>query len=277
MADSNLLLYQSIHAALHAGDEIIRVYNVSPEIELKEDRSPLTIADRKSHQRISTMLESTGLPVLSEEGKSISYEERRNWKKYWLVDPLDGTKEFIRHNGEFTVNIALIENNRPVIGVIYIPVTGTLYFGATWLPSMVKFNAWKFLNESGSADAFKDQLLITSVKLPSVTEPRKYTLVASRSHMSPETADFISGIRREHGDLDFVSKGSSIKICLVADGTADCYPRLAPTMEWDTAAGQAIAENAGCSFLNFHTGQPVSYNKENLLNPHFIVQRTWKR
>jgi 3'(2'), 5'-bisphosphate nucleotidase len=274
MADSNLLLYQAIHAALHAGDEIMRVYNVAPEIELKEDKSPLTSADRKSHQKISEMLKITGLPILSEEGNSISYEERHKWEKYWLVDPLDGTKEFIRHNGEFTVNIALIEKTRPVVGVIYIPVTGTLYFGTTWLPSMVKYRTREFLRESGSENAFNENLLNTSIRLPYFTAPRNYTVVASRSHMSPETEKFITGLRKKHGKLDYVSSGSSIKICMVADGTADCYPRLAPTMEWDTAAGQAIAENAGCKFINFHTGHPVSYNKENLLNPHFVVQRS---
>ncbi len=273
MTDYNNLLKQAIIAAIHAGEEILDVYNVAFEVELKDDKSPLTLADRRAHKKIVEELSGTNLPVLSEEGKTIPYEERKNRERFWMVDPLDGTKEFIKKNGEFTVNIALIENNKPVMGVIYVPVTDTLYFGATWLPSCINYNAKESLHSHSSEEIFYDQLMAVSLKLPLNQTDRPYTVVASRSHLTPETEIFIADLREAHGELAFISKGSSLKICLVAEGVADVYPRLAPTMEWDTAAGQAIAENAGCTMMNHHTSTPVTYNKENLLNPHFVVMR----
>jgi 3'(2'), 5'-bisphosphate nucleotidase len=273
MTDYNNLLKQAIIAAIHAGEEILDVYNAAFEVELKDDKSPLTLADRRAHKKIADQLSVTGLPVLSEEGKTIPFEERKNWERFWMVDPLDGTKEFIKKNGEFTVNIALIENNKAVMGVIYVPVTDTLFYGAAWLPSCMQHHANETLQRSVSADAYYDQLMGVSLKLPLNQTDRPFTVVASRSHLSPETENFIATLREAHGELAFISKGSSLKICLVAEGAADAYPRLAPTMEWDTAAGQAIAENAGCTMINHHTGTPVTYNKENLLNPHFVVMR----
>jgi len=187
-----------------------------------------------------------------------------------MVDPLDGTKEFIRKNGEFTVNIALIENNVSVMGIIYVPVTDILFIGANWLPAKKIRNAASFLN----GNILDENYLASAINLPADFSGRAFTVVASRSHMSPETELFVSKLKKEKGKLDFISSGSSIKICLVAEGIADVYPRLAPTMEWDTAAGQAIAESAGCTMTVYETGNRVVYNKENLLNPHFVVKRS---
>ncbi len=269
----NILLKHAIAAAIYAGKEILSVYNDVYDIELKSDNSPLTIADKKAHLKISEILAATLIPVLSEEGKATPYSERKTRNKYWLVDPLDGTKEFIKKNGEFTVNIALIENNLSVMGVIYVPVEDTLYFGASWLPAYVRYNAGAELLSENNLDSYYDNLIASSLKLPLQSHERPYTVVASRSHLSADTELFIASLKDKHGELAFISKGSSLKLCLVAEGTADCYPRLAPTMEWDTAAGQAIAESAGCTFYNFHTGNSVTYNKENLLNPYFVVMR----
>ena len=159
------------------------------------------------------------------------------------------------------------------MGIIYVPVTDTLFFGASWLPSCIQYHAGESLQNQISEDAYYDQLMGVSLKLPLNQPDRPYTVVASRSHLTPETEIFIASLREKHGELAFISKGSSLKICLVAEGVADVYPRLAPTMEWDTAAGQAIAENAGCTMIDYHTGLPVTYNKENLLNPHFVVMK----
>ncbi len=268
------LLEKAIIAAMEAGREINEVYDGPHEIELKDDKSPLTIADRRSHNKIMDHLQHTKLQVLSEEGKSIPFEERKHWKQFWMVDPLDGTKEFIKHNGEFTVNIALIEDNIATLGVIYAPVIDVLYIGATWLPGLILQNAMETFLSLHNTDHFIDQLLASCSKMPVNKTKRPYTIVASRSHLSPETETFIEQKRKEHGELQFISKGSSLKICLVAEGVADVYPRLAPTMEWDTAAGQAIAESTGCTFINYETKNRVTYNKENLLNPYFVTERS---
>lgn len=273
MADHNILLKYAILAAISAGEEILSVYELAHEVELKADKSPLTLADKKAHNKIIELLAVTGLPVLSEEGRDIPFEERQKWESFWMVDPLDGTREFIKKNGEFTVNIALIENEKAILGVIYVPVTDTLYFGATWVPSCMHHHAADSLRNETSADAWYELMMGAAIKLPLNPSDRSFTVVASRSHLSPETEIFIETLREKQGTLNFISSGSSIKICLVAEGRADIYPRLAPTMEWDTAAGQAIAENAGCQVTNFHTGQAVTYNKADLLNPHFVVQR----
>ena len=245
MEQNNLkaALSVAIRAALAAGRDIMEIYNDPNQdfgIERKADNSPLTLADKAAHRRIADMMKETGLPMLSEEGAHESYEKRKDWVAFWLVDPLDGTKEFIKRNGEFTVNIALVENGVPVLGVIYVPV--------------------------------KQQLYHSKMEMKEVA-PRPFTVVASRSHLSPETAAFIEELRKEHPDLELISSGSSLKICLVAEGKADIYPRHAPTMEWDTAAGDAIARAAGCIVMDAQTGTPLVYNKEDLHNPWFIVSR----
>lgn len=250
------LLATAIQAALDAGRDIMEIYD-DPEadfgIERKADNSPLTRADKAAHARIMTYLEPTGIPVLSEEGAHLPYDERRTWQRLWIVDPLDGTKEFIKRNGEFTVNIALVEDGAPVMGVIYVPVKQQLYYGIV-----------------GEGATKEEDGVKSSLPLPAGERP--FTVVASRSHLSAETADFIDNLRREHPDLELISSGSSLKICLVAEGKADIYPRHAPTMEWDTAAGDAIARAAGREVVDATTDEPLRYNKDDLHNPWFVVE-----
>lgn len=245
------LLNIAINAAVEGGHEIMKVYNDDFEVYIKEDDSPLTIADQNANKVIVDQLDKTGIPVLSEEGKAIPYSERKNWDKLWIVDPLDGTKEFIKRNGEFTVNIALIENGSPIMGVIYVPVKKTLYYAS----------------EAGAYKKSEDNI----EKLPIDKKKEKYVAVGSRSHMSDETKAFFNQLKDTHGEIDVVSMGSSLKICLVAEGIADVYPRFAPTMEWDTAAGQAIAKYAGKSLIDYNTNKEMLYNRDELRNNWFIV------
>lgn len=263
--DIKTLLDTAIIAAIKAGEEILKIYDSPFEVEQKADNSPLTIADKNAHETICATLKDTQLPVLSEEGKLIDYNDRKNWKYFWMVDPLDGTKEFVKRNGEFTVNIALIHEQKSVLGVIYIPVSRTLYFAGQSLGSY-KINVTNFKSFDLNA------LMALAEKLPIVQSNQKFTVVASRSHLSEETEMFIDGLKITHKDLQFISSGSSIKLCLVAEGSANVYPRFAPTMEWDTAAGQAICECSGKEVIDYRTNKSLLYNKENLLNNWFIVQ-----
>lgn len=258
------LLHTAITAALDAGKAILEIYYSGEfDIELKGDNSPLTLADTASHDVIMSYLTKTDIPVLSEEGRDISYKERKSWKQLWIVDPIDGTKEFIKRNGEFTVNIALIENNKPLIGVIFVPVTGDLYF------SSKEVGAFKVDVDLKDYDV--KNLIVKANKLPLQREDKIFTIVASRSHMSAETREYIQQMRDIHGDVKLISKGSSLKLCMVAEGAANCYPRFAPTMEWDTAAGQAICEHAGFKVLDWDTKKNMMYNREELLNNWFLV------
>ncbi len=261
----------AIKASILAGEEIMKVYESGNfEVSSKDDNSPLTLADKNAHNTIVNYLKATDIKILSEEGKDIEYNVRKDWKKFWLVDPLDGTKEFIKQNGDFTVNIALIENNLPVAGIIYIPVYKELYFGEKNIGSFK-------INKISSNDLEKlnsiNDFIGVSKKLPIKTERTKYTAVGSRSHKSAETQKYFETLQKKHGDIDIISRGSSLKICMVAEGKADIYPRLGPTMEWDTAAGHAIAIAANCSFTIANTKNELSYNKENLLNPYFVVEK----
>ena len=265
---NNPLISTAIRAAFEAGKEILDVYSRPIAVEQKDDKSPLTEADRRGHLRIVSFLKDTDLPILSEEGKSIPYAERKGWARFWMVDPLDGTKEFIKRNGEFTVNIALIEDGRATQGVIYVPVMDVMYVG------VVGQGAWKIEAFSKVGDADLTTLLSNGKKLPENKGRTTFSMVGSRSHMSDETMAYYERIKALHGEVEMVSMGSSLKICLVADGTADAYPRFAPTMEWDTAAGQAIAEAAGCTVTLPDEVTPVRYNKEDLLNPWFLVRRS---
>ena len=261
----NLLLHTAIIAALQAGKAILEIYHSGAfDIEIKGDNSPLTRADTASHKVIMSYLKSTDIPVLSEEGRDIPYQERKSWKQLWIVDPIDGTKEFIKRNGEFTVNIALIENNKPIIGVIFVPVTGELYF------SSKEVGAFKVDVDLKDFDV--KTLLAKGNKLPLQREENTFTIVASRSHMSAETEEYVQQMRDLHGDVKLISKGSSLKLCMVAEGTANCYPRFAPTMEWDTAAGQAICEHAGFKVIDWKTKEDMLYNREELLNNWFLVK-----
>lgn len=262
------LLERVVGAALAAGREILEVYASEFGVELKEDDSPLTQADRRAHRAIEERLGAAGLPILSEEGREIPFDERREWARLWIVDPLDGTKEFVKRNGEFTVNIALVEGGYPILGVIYVPVTGVLYYAAVGL------GAWrtKVAVAPGAPLPPLVDLEWGAEPLPVATRgDGPLRIVASRSHLSPETEDFIREQEHAAGRVELVSMGSSLKICLVAEGAADLYPRFAPTMEWDTAAGQAIAEAAGKRFVEYRTGERMRYNREQLRNEWFLV------
>lgn len=237
-----------------AGDEILKIYNDESQfnvVDYKADDSPLTIADKKSHEVIAQNLEDLypHTPLLSEEGKDIPYEIRKYWSDFWLVDPLDGTKEFIKRNGEFTVNIALIEEGYPVLGVIYAPVLDVFYY------AIENEGAYKLKGNKN-----------TNLRI-SRRETENLTAVRSRSHASPEEDE----IYKKYQVTEFTSVGSSLKFCMVAERKADLYYRHGPTMEWDTGAGQAIIENAGCRMINIKTRERFSYNKESLLNPGFLV------
>lgn len=252
----------AIEAALHAGEEIMKVYNSEDfGIETKGDNSPLTKADKLSHEIIMNYLSKTETPILSEEGKHLSYEERKNWQKLWIVDPIDGTKEFIKRNGEFTVNIALIENQEPILGVIYVPAKKELYFAdQNGAYKLLEVDKQSFLEKMNSKHA-----------LPMQNNGEQVVAVASKSHMSEETQAFIDELSKTYGEVATLSKGSSLKLCMVAEGQADFYPRFAPTMEWDTAAGQAICKFAGCKVIDWETKKDMLYNREKLLNNWFLV------
>ena len=260
----------AIKAAFEGGLEILKVYGTAFSVDVKEDKSPLTEADRRAHNKIMEFLDGTGIPVLSEEGKRLPYEERKHWKQFWLVDPLDGTKEFVKRNGEFTVNIALIEDGVPVSGVIYVPVKDEMYIGIKDVGAF-KISAYSTVHAAYSS---LDHLISSGEKLPIETGRTTFSMVGSRSHMSDETLEYFEKMKQQHGEVEMVSMGSSLKLCLVAEGAADVYPRFAPTMEWDTAAGDAIARNAGCIVTEQDEVTPLRYNKENLLNPWFIVKRS---
>ena len=256
----------AIIAVLEASKKILEIYNSNDfELQLKSNDSPLTKADIVSHQIIENHLKQTNIPILSEEGRDIPFHERKHWNQLWIVDPIDGTKEFIKRNGEFTVNIALVENQRPVIGVIYAPVLHELYF------SGIDKGAFKATVNLMDYDINK--LIKTSNKLPFITKRRTYTVVASRSHLNNETEDYIEEIKKAKGNVHLISKGSSLKLCLVAEGLADCYPRFAPTMEWDTAAGQAICEHAGLRVIDWKTKEDLLYNRKKLLNNWFLIRK----
>ncbi len=271
MKTTENLLCTAIGAAVEAGRRIMTIYD-SPrdtwEVEHKADHSPLTRADREAHAAIARRLAETGaIPLLSEEGEHLPYDERSRWQRLWIVDPLDGTKEFIKRNGEFTVNIALAAEGRPVAGVVYVPATRTLYFGGEGL------GAYRLDTYTDEGVPAWERLTADARRLPLDADHADYVVVVSRSHLSPETEAFIARARRDHAAVSTRPSGSSIKICLVAEGTADAYPRLAPTMEWDTAAGDAIVRAAGGVTVQAATGAPLVYNKADLHNPHFIVRR----
>lgn len=274
-------ILRSIQAAIAAGDAINEVYHSEDfGVEYKSDKSPLTLADQKSHEIIMNELKEFDIPILSEEGKDTPYAQRKEWERFWVVDPLDGTKEFIKRNGEFTVNIALVEHSRPVLGTIFVPDRNTLYFAGR------DFGAYKLQEghfgelisaRAGSREEvrdFLDHITGQSTKLPVIDPQRSaLTIVGSRSHNTAEVEAYVEEKRKAFGEVEFISAGSSLKICLVAEGRADVYPRFGPTMEWDTAAGQAIAEYAGASVYQYDTSKPLIYNKADLHNPWFIVQR----
>jgi 3'(2'), 5'-bisphosphate nucleotidase len=257
------LLKTAINASIEGGCSIMEVYASDFSVEHKDDKSPLTLADKNCNEVIESFLTKTNIPILSEEGAKITYVDRKDWKYSWLIDPLDGTKEFVKRNGEFTVNIALIHNGNPIMGVIYVPVKEALYFAMKGLGSYkVSLN---------SVIENLETLISSSDKLPINYKRKNYVIVGSRSHMSAETDAFFEQKKKEYGNVEIMAVGSSLKLCMVAEGKADAYPRYGPTMEWDTGAGHAIAKYAGFSVKQYNSSEDVVYNKENLLNPWFLV------
>ncbi len=241
-----------VSLAENAGRAIMAVYDSGDfGVSTKEDNSPLTRADQASQRVLSKLEGYLGLPLISEEGNVPPHEMRSAWPAYWLIDPLDGTKEFIQRNGEFTVNIALIQNGRTTYGVVHVPATNTTYVGGAGKETL-KFS-----------EVGQERIRV------SAPHDGPLRVVASRSHMSPETQEYIDAL----GPVDVVAAGSSLKFCRVAEGSADVYPRLGPTMEWDTAAAQAIVEGAGGQVLSGDA--PLTYNREEMLNPHFLVAPPW--
>lgn len=252
--DLSALLQLAIEASRVASREILQVYESGDfQTEAKGDNSPLTQADKKAHLAITALLEDCNLPILSEEGKFIPYAERKFWTYFWMVDPLDGTKEFVKRNGEFTVNIALIHQQRPILGVVAVPVTGDIYYATA--------GSGAFLIRNG---------VTTSLPKRGPTDFQRTGLrvVASRSHMDQQTDAFIKSLNNPV----LLSKGSSLKFMLLAEGQADVYPRYAPTMEWDTAAAHVIVSEIGYAVRQTTSDQQLIYNKEDLLNPFFIVR-----
>ena len=253
----------AIDAAIQAGKKIIEIYNSDDfNLEYKLDDSPLTIADTASNKIIENILEASNIPILSEEGNILDFNNRKNLKHLWVVDPLDGTKEFIKKNNEFTVNISLIENSVPVIGVIYAPALNVLYF------SEKKLGAYKVFITN--LDEFDHS---NPLRLPLVKKFKEYKVLTSRSHLNDNTLDYIDNLKVNNLKVVSVPMGSSLKFCLLAEGLADCYPRFSPCMEWDTAAGQIICDEAGFKVIDLKTMKPIVYNRENLINNYFIAKK----
>jgi 3'(2'), 5'-bisphosphate nucleotidase len=276
-------LVTALVAAKKAGEAILEVYHGEIDVSYKEDDSPLTLADKRAHSAIASHLSSdssSGIPVLSEEGKHTPYEERKGWEYYWLVDPLDGTKEFVKRSDEFTVNIALIEKNRPVLGVVFLPAMGCLYFAAEGLGSYKLEDVETIGQLVTGAGEFSDAnkalkaLIEAANRLPVQHSFKKsrdqLNLVGSRSHGTEALSDFVEKMKQQYKKVDFVPAGSALKLCLVAEGNADIYPRFGPTMEWDTAAGHCVVEQSGGKVVDMKKKAPLDYNKRDLHNPHFV-------
>lgn len=275
MIDDNIrkyLLTEQLNAAVRAGAEIMKIYKHSDDydITLKSDHTPITIADRLAHNSIKESLGATRIPILSEEGRSMLYEERCNWELFWLVDPLDGTVEFIKGNNEFTVNIALMENNICISAIIYVPYHHKMYIAERGR------GAWVMCDVAPEADpAYTYEEIhanIESLPLKSA-EHDTFRVAVSRSHQTPETHAHIETLYAEHPEIEIVEQGSSYKFCLLAEGTVDYYVRTTVTSEWDTAAGELILAEAGGTTLAYPTGEELAYNKEVLDNPWFIARR----
>lgn len=269
------LLAKAYNAAVRAGAVILEIYKREDyHVSLKNDSSPLTIADRRAHDTIKEYLGSTRIPILSEEGREMLYDERKNWELFWLVDPLDGTKEFINGNNEFTVNIALMSDNEAVASVVYVPYISRMFMAVKGGGAYVKENV------VASADSEADFVSIGEglVSLPVATKGNEPMRIAiSRSHNTPETFAHIDAIRTCVPDVEVVEQGSSYKFCMLAEGTVDYYVRTSNTYEWDTAAGELILAEAGGSTVAIDSGKRLAYNKELLNNPHFVCRSRYCR
>jgi 3'(2'), 5'-bisphosphate nucleotidase len=249
-----------------AGDEILKVYQGNDfQVEIKSDETPLTLADKRSNKVIVNGLKELfpGVPFLSEESKKTPYQERKGWEYFWLIDPLDGTKEFIKRNGEFSINLALINNGCPIFGILYLPVLGLFYFA------------------NKGQGAYKIEMDGRIIKLPLKKRDKHVEgetsktirVILSKSHFTWETNDYVEKIKKHYHQIEMISVGSAMKLAYLAEGQADIYPRLAPTMEWDIAAGQIIVEETGSKVVDFYKKKPLFYNKEDLRNPWFVAFR----
>lgn len=255
----------AIEASIAAGKVIMEIYRKDFQIDFKNDNSPLTEADTVANTVIMEYLKKTNIPIISEENRQIPYTIRKDWTSCWIVDPLDGTKEFIKKNDEFTVNIALVKNGLPEFGVIYAPAIGVLYFG-----DVTQQKAYRITIDHSNFTIL--EILKNATEIAPKKDLNIIRIVGSRSHMNQDTLDFVENIKIESNkEIEMVSKGSSLKFCLVAEGSADVYPRFAPTMEWDTAAGQAICMASGLRVIDNNTNIDMRYNKESLLNNYFLV------
>ena len=253
----NTLIDHVIELAVKAGQRIMEIYDTDFDVEKKSDDTPLTAADMAAHNTIVDGLSklTPEIPILSEESADIPFAERKQWQRYWLVDPLDGTREFVKRNGEFTVNIALIDNHESILGVIYTPVTGVTYYAARGTGAFKKTLEDTAENTDASAIHARPKTAGSTI------------IAGSRSHRGDSLEAFLTRV----GEYDIISMGSSLKSCLVAEGAADIYPRLGPTSEWDTAAAQCVVEEAGGCIIKTD-GEALRYNtKDSLLNPYFLV------
>ncbi|MER2108371.1 MAG: 3'(2'),5'-bisphosphate nucleotidase CysQ [Solibacillus sp.] len=261
-------IHDIVKIAFEAGQKILPIYKTDHlKVDVKSDDSPVTLADKTAHYYIYEQLSTRypDIPVISEEGDIADFTVRKEWRYAWLVDPLDGTKEFIKKNGEFTINIGLLQEGVPVLGVIYIPAQDIMYFASSDIGSYKLANCAQALAEQDVTGAAQ--------KLPLPKQHEGIRVVVSRSHSSAETEDYLNELAQQHTIIETIASGSSIKMCLIAEGVADIYPRLSYSMEWDTAAGEAIARYSGAHVEVYPTKFPMQYNKENLKNPFHIVYR----
>lgn len=255
----------ALEASVNAGKAILEIYNDGFSVTKKKDNTPITEADLKANQIICDRLAKTPYPIISEENKMLPFSERRIWKTFWIVDPLDGTREFVNRNGEFTVNIALVENGIPIFGAIYIPVTKMLYYTSETMDASFKIDL--SVQQNVDYSSIKE----SSEKIFPKKNNKHLRILASRSHLNDATKNYIENLKVAHS-VEFIQKGSSLKFCSLAEGLADIYPRFSKTMEWDTAAGQAICKAVGVEVIDFDSRKPLIYNKEDLMNPSFLAE-----
>lgn len=266
------LLPCAFNAAVRAGAEIMKVYHNSEsyDIKVKSDNTPLTIADRLAHNKIKEVLGSTRIPILSEEGREMLYDERKNWDMFWLIDPLDGTIEFIKGNNEFTVNIALMSENECVGAIVYVPYLGKAYFAEQGCGAMLLEGIYPDENANYTNRDIRSKAQM--LPLSSATHD-KFRIAVSRSHQTAETAEYVEKMRKMHPEIDIIEQGSSYKFCLMAEGAIDYYPRTTTTYEWDTAAAELILVESGGLVRSLPDHRPLRYNKEDLHNPWFECHR----
>jgi 3'(2'), 5'-bisphosphate nucleotidase len=267
----NELFQSAFRAAIIAGKRILEIFNTEDfHVSMKSDNSPLSSADKEAHEIIKHLLLNSRIPILSEEGRDMQFEERKSWDILWIVDPLDGTRQFIQKREEFTVNIALVVGGTPRFGVVYAPAIGDMYFGIKDMGSFkINVDGCDLLSHSFQ------QIVTESKKLdPSSKINTTYTILASYHHVNKETLEYIDEMRKIYPDVEVKKVGSSLKMCMLADGVGDVYVRYTNTYEWDTAAAQSILEGVGWNINALDTNKPLTYNKESLLNPYFICKKT---